>query len=117
MRCNLAQRWHDIRVKRNLLRICGIAVLLTIQSPINAGQASVRPTTDSTSSPDSSTPAGYDLENEASECIGLLPSPDCGKQPQDAGDRGGVMQYLVFAIMISGLAIVGIGIARGIKRQ
>ena len=68
-------------------------------------------------SPDTSTPAVYDLENEPSECIGFLPKPGCGKKPEDAGERGGALQYLVFAIMISGLTIVGIAITRSVKKS
>jgi hypothetical protein len=46
-----------------------------------------------------------------------LPKPGCGKEPEDAGERGGSLQYLVFAIMISGLAIVGISITRSVKKR
>ncbi|NCW83975.1 MAG: hypothetical protein EBV75_04540, partial [Acidimicrobiia bacterium] len=59
----------------------------------------------------------YDLENEPSECIGFLPKPGCGKAPQDAGERGGALQYLVFAIMIAGLTVVGVGITRSVRKR
>ena len=104
---NLTQRWHDIRVKRIALLTVVVAIFLTFQTSLVANATS----------PDTSTPAVYDLENEPSECIGFLPKPGCGKEPQDAGERGGVMQYLVFAIMIIGLTVVGVGITRGVKKQ
>ena len=104
---NLTQRWHDIRVKRIALLTVVVAIFLTFQTSVVANATS----------PDTSTPAVYDLENEPSECIGFLPKPGCGKEPQDAGERGGVMQYLVFAIMIIGLTVVGVGITRGVKKQ
>jgi len=62
-------------------------------------------------------PESYDLDNEPSACIGFLPKPGCGKEPTDAGERGGALQYLVFGIMIVGLVIVGLGIARGVRKQ
>ena len=104
---NLTQRWHDIRVKRIALLTVVVAIFLTFQTSVVANATS----------PDTSTPAVYDLENEPSECIGFLPKPGCGKEPQDAGERGGAMQYLVFAIMIIGLTVVGVGITRGVRKK
>ena len=104
---NITPRWHDIRVKRIALLAILVATLITFQTSAVANATS----------PDTSTPAAFDLENEPSECIGFLPKPGCGKEPQDAGERGGAMQYLVFAIMIIGLTVVGIGITRGVRKQ
>ena len=70
-----------------------------------------------TSTSDTTIPAAYDLENEPSECIGFLPKPGCGKEPEDAGERGGSLQYLTFVIMILGLCVVGFGITRSVKKQ
>ncbi len=94
-------------MKRIALLAVFVATFLTFQTPLAT----------SATSPDTSTPAVYDLENEPSECIGFLPKPGCGKDPEDAGERGGALQYLVFAIMIIGLTVVGIGITRGVKKQ
>jgi len=93
-------------MKRISLLAVVVATLFTFQTALATN----------TSSPDTSTPAVYDLENEPSECIGFLPKPGCGKEPEDAGERGGTLQYLVFAIMIAGLTIVGIGITRSVKK-
>ncbi|MFZ9512969.1 MAG: hypothetical protein ACO3EJ_05365 [Ilumatobacteraceae bacterium] len=93
-------------MKRIALLAVVVATLFTFQTALATN----------TSSPDTSTPAVYDLENEPSECIGFLPKPGCGKEPEDAGERGGALQYLVFAIMIAGLTIVGIGITRSVKK-
>ena len=115
---NLTPRWHDIRVKRIALLTVVVATLLTFQAPLSASTViNSNTTTSPDTSPDTSTPAVYDLENEPSECIGFLPKPGCGKEPEDAGERGGAMQYLVFALMIIGLTVIGFGIARGVKKQ
>jgi len=70
-----------------------------------------------TGTTDTSVPAIYDLENEPSQCIGLLPRPGCGKKPEDAGERGGALQYSVFGLMITGLGVIGTGMVRGIRKQ
>ena len=116
---NLTPRWHDIRVKRIALLTVLVATFVTFQTPLATNATGpnasnfVKPTT----SPDTSTPAVYDLENEPSLCIGLLPKPGCGKEPQDAGERGGALQYAVFGLMIAGLGVIGLGMVRGIRTK
>ena len=107
MRLNLTLRWHDRRVKRIALLAVAVATLVVLRTPV-ASNAII---------PDTSIPAAYDLENEPSECIGFLPKPGCGKDPEDAGERGGSLQYLVFAIMTTGLTIVGVSITRSVKKR
>ena len=107
MRRNLTLRWHDRWVKRIALPVVVVATFFTFQSALATN----------TPSPDTTTPNVYDLENEPSECIGFLPKPGCGKAPQDAGERGGALQYLVFAIMIAGLTVVGVGITRSVRKR
>ncbi len=94
-------------MKRIALLLAVVATLFTFQTALATNAPS----------PDTSTPAVYDLENEPSECIGFLPKPGCGKQPEDAGERGGALQYRGFAIMIAGLTIVGIAITRSVKKS
>jgi hypothetical protein len=59
----------------------------------------------------------YDLENDPSECIGFLPKPGCGKEPEDAGERGGALQYTTFAVMLGALGLIGTVIGRNIVRR
>ncbi len=94
-------------MKRIALLAVAVATLVILQTPLASNATS----------PDTSIPAVYDLENEPSECIGFLPKPGCGKEPEDAGERGGSLQYLVFAIMITGLTIVGVAITRSVKKS
>ena len=86
MRCKLATKWHDGQVKKLLMPAILVALSLTFSGlalATNTGASD-------TSTSDTSIPAVYDLENEPSQCIGLLPRPGCGKEPEDAGERGGV---------------------------
>lgn len=58
----------------------------------------------------------YDLEKDPSDCIGLLQKPGCGKAPEDAGERGGSLQYLTFAIILVGLAVIFTVVFRNVLR-
>ena len=113
-------RWHDVWVKRFVASTLITTIFLLANSAPNAS-AKTWPlhddhnTTSTTSLP--AAPGVYDLENEPSECIGFLPKPGCGKAPEDAGERGGALQYAVFAIMIAGLCVVGFGITRTVRKQ
>jgi len=100
--------WHYEWVKKVALLSVIVAFFFASQGSLNASQVNSSATT---------IPAAYDLENEPSECIGFLPKPGCGKEPEDAGDRGGSLQYLTFVIMILGLCVVGFGITRSVKKQ
>ena len=59
----------------------------------------------------------YDLEKEPSQCIGFNPKPGCGKKPQASGDRGGWMQYTVFAVMLSALGVIGTVLVRNVIKR
>jgi hypothetical protein len=59
----------------------------------------------------------YDLENEPSNCIGFLPKPGCGKKPQQAGDRGGSLQYLTFGFMSLGVGTIGTVLVRNVIKR
>ena len=59
----------------------------------------------------------WDLERDPSECIGFLPKPGCGKEPQQAGDRGGAMQWTVFGLILGGVGTVGAVLARNVVKR
>jgi hypothetical protein len=42
--------------------------------------------------------------------------PNCGVAPQDAGDRGGALQYTVWALLVAGLTVVFTVVFRAAKR-
>jgi predicted Rossmann-fold nucleotide-binding protein len=52
-----------------------------------------------------------------SACVGLYQKPGCGTKPVLSGDRGGAMQLVVFGVLIAGMAVIGIRIARGIRAR
>lgn len=90
-------------------------VLSPAWSLVAQGTAGATPT--DTTVPVTDSTFVWDLEKEPSECIGFLPEPGCGKEPQQAGDRGGALQWTVFAIIIAGVATVGSVLARNVVRR
>jgi hypothetical protein len=95
-----------------------LVMMLSFSGQALASDTSTTDTsTSNASTSDTSIPAMYDLENEPSQCIGLLPRPGCGKEPEDAGDRGGALQYTVFGLMMLGLGVIGTSVVRGIRKQ
>jgi hypothetical protein len=59
-----------------------------------------------------------DLERDLSDCVGnALPKPGCGREPTHSGDRGGVMQWSVFGVMILGIGFIGWRIIAGARRN
>jgi len=92
------------------------AALLTV-APFGAKAVHAADAVDTTipTSPDST--FVYDLDKEPSDCIGFLPKPGCGKKPQQAGDRGGSLQYLTFIVMIAGVGIIGTVLVRNVIKR
>lgn len=59
----------------------------------------------------------YDLQNDPSECINSNPRPNCGKKPQQAGDRGGSLQYLTFLVMLAGVGVIATVLIRNVIKR
>jgi hypothetical protein len=92
------------------------AVLLTV-FPFGLSAVHAADSSDTTVPQAPDTSFVYDLEKEPADCIGFLPKPGCGKKPQQAGDRGGSLQYLTFGIMILGLGTIGTVLARNVIKR
>lgn len=58
-----------------------------------------------------------DLERDLSQCISSNPLPGCGREPTSAGDRGGWQQFLLFGIMMGGIALIFWRIASAIRAR
>lgn len=46
----------------------------------------------------------------------ILPRPGSGQAPESAGDPGGWLQYLVFGLIIGGVALIALLVARESKK-
>lgn len=50
------------------------------------------------------------------ELPGIIPKPNSGRKPEQPGDRGGALQTITFAVIMGGLAVIGVVIARSTAR-
>ena len=106
---------------RRTFAVISLAMLFTAMPPTDALQANagltINQDTSDTTLPASQSTFVYDLEEEPSQCIGLLPKPNCGKKPEQAGDRGGALQWLVFAILLAAVATIATVVVRNVIRR
>ena len=50
--------------------------------------------------------------SEPPDSPGIIPEPNSGSEPEDAGDRGGGLQTLVFVVVVGGVVVIGALIVR-----
>jgi len=48
---------------------------------------------------------------------GIIPEPNSGHQPTEAGDRGGALQIVVFLAIVGGVAVIATLIVRESRRN
>lgn len=94
------------------------AVLLTV-APIGATAVHAESSTDTTipaAAVADTTPLSQ-IQNDPALCINSNPRPNCGVKPHLSGDRGGWMQYTVFAVMIAALSVIGTVLIRNVIKR
>ncbi|MDE0803604.1 MAG: hypothetical protein OSA99_09805 [Acidimicrobiales bacterium] len=47
---------------------------------------------------------------------GIIPRPDSGTEPEDAGDRGGALQTVLFVVMLGGVVVIAGLVVRESRR-
>lgn len=72
------------------------------------------PADDGTGGSADDAPAGNPAPGAAEQDI--IPRPDSGHEPTDAGDRGGALQIVLFAAIVAGVAGIALLAARDIRR-
>jgi hypothetical protein len=101
-----------------LIAVLGVAagghVAVATTPPADDGGMLTLPP-DGTEQPDT-TNDFLDLERDYTECVGTNPKPGCGRDPVRSGDRGGWMQWTVFAVMIGAIGFIGWRIVAGGRR-
>jgi hypothetical protein len=103
-------------VPRIVSTIC-VVVLTVLPFAVSSVSAAENSSTVDTTIPANVGTGVYDLDKDPDDCIGFLPKPGCGKKPEQAGDRGGALQYSVFALMLGGLGIIGTVLVRNVIRR
>lgn len=56
-----------------------------------------------------------DLERSLTECISSNPPPGCGRVPTGPGDRGGWQQFVLFGVMMTGIAVIFWRVSRAVR--
>jgi hypothetical protein len=103
-------------VPRIVSAVC-VVVLTVFPFAVSSVSASENDASVDTTIPVTNNTGVYDLDREPDDCIGFLPKPGCGKEPEQAGDRGGALQYAVFALMLGGLGVIGTVLVRNVMRR
>jgi hypothetical protein len=100
-------------VRRSLLLL--LVAVLSLGAPAAGTALASTPPEPTTSAPLQTSPP---LERLESECVGhAVQLPGCGYKPQQAGDRGGWMQWTLFGLMLVGLAFIGWRVVIGVRRS
>jgi hypothetical protein len=59
-----------------------------------------------------------DTKRDLDQCLNhSIDLPDCGREPTQAGDRGGALQYATFGTMVLGLVFIGWRVTKAVKAR
>jgi hypothetical protein len=83
-----------------------LALTAGAAAPARAG------TGDDPAEPDASTTTLFDTGDQR-----IIPRPNSGHEPEEAGDRGGALQLTVLALILVGVGFVGVKIFRETRQQ
>ena len=97
---------------RTMVRVMGVA-LASLTLAVGAASPAA-----ATVPPEATEENVYlDLERGVNECISALPKPGCGREPVDSGDRGGWQQFLVFGVLMAGMAGIGTRVVFSVRSR
>ena len=92
-------------VRRRSL-VVTVSLVLTLvalfAAPARAGAVAVAPAQEPDAPADDSTGDSAD-EDQPVEGADIIPEPNSGQQPEEAGDRGGALQIVVFVLIVAGV--------------
>jgi hypothetical protein len=111
----------DVRL-RPLLAVAAVllAVLTMAAAPAHAGVAAPAQQPEPAAD-DGGATGGEEPEDELPEPGApdrdIIPQPNSGQSPTDAGDRGGALQIVVFLAILAGLGGIGALAVRDVRRS
>ena len=88
------------------IRLALLVGALLLGSTLWAPAAAASPRGDSPSTTAPVTTGPVTTLGEQPEGGGIIPRPDSGVEPEDAGDRGGALQTLLFVIVVGGVVLI-----------
>jgi hypothetical protein len=91
----------------SLRRPVAFVVLLLIVLALAAGAADATVSARAGDDPDVTTTTAFDDGDQR-----IIPRPNSGHEPEDAGDRGGALQLTVLALIVVGVGVVGVKVFR-----
>lgn len=57
------------------------------------------------------------VATEVPEAPDIIPAPNSGTEPEDAGDRGGALQTAVFVLILASVGVIGALVVRESRRK
>jgi hypothetical protein len=98
-----------------------LAVLAGGPGPAWAGPAGpvepVAPVGSAQDGGDGSPPTTADEPDAQVPEEGIIPEPDSGRPPEEAGDRGGALQLAVLVLIVAGVGVIAAQVVRQARRQ
>jgi hypothetical protein len=90
--------------RRSLVVTISLVLMLValLAAPARAGAVAMAPAQEPDAPADDGTGDSAD-DGQPVEGADIIPEPNTGQQPQEAGDRGGVLQILVFVLIVAGV--------------
>ena len=122
------ERWRGGRRPVAVLLALALAALVLMASPVHAG-AAPRPVAhgavvgqEPDAPADDGTGGSADDEVDENPQPGapdqnIIPRPNSGREPTEAGDRGGALQILVFVALVAGVGTIAFLAARDMRRS
>jgi hypothetical protein len=121
------QRGSDDGVVRRRPLLAALALLVTVLVAVAAPTrvAAAGPTQEPDAPADDGTGGSADDgdddrrgENpEPAEGDSIIPEPNSGREPEEAGDRGGALQVLVFVLIVGGVGGIAALVVRDARRS
>ncbi len=106
-------RTHRCQPRRSIVVALLVAFALVAMGPTPVGAAD----TEAIVATETDTTPTTQVETDGPSPAGnILPRPGSGQAPESAGDPGGWLQYTVFGLIIGGVALIALLVARESKK-
>jgi hypothetical protein len=91
-------------LRRPLALVAFLLIVVALTAGAPAAPAGARPAGDD---PDRTTTTAFDDGDQR-----IIPRPNSGHEPEDAGDRGGALQLALLGLIVVGVGVIGVKVFR-----
>ncbi len=102
-----------VRVARKLV-LCALA--LGLVGTVGLATTTPEPLTANAFAQEQPTEAPVEIRDADSPVGEIIPRPNSGVAPQNPGDRGGALQFLILGLMLGFMAIAFFSVRRAMKK-